>query len=271
VKTLHVRMQRHETNAKALAIWLDAHPQVEKVIYPGLPSHPQHALAKKQQHGFGGMISFVLRGGLDAARRFLSACKLFTLAESLGGVESLIEHPAIMTHASVPADKRAALGIVDGFIRISVGIEDLADLKADLSEAFIEAGGGIPTRKVIQAIGTVNGLRSTIYKVDDLAKAKAFYTSALGRPPYFDQPFYVGYDVDGQELGLDPDVSSLRPGPGGAVAYWKVDYLEAACERMAKHGGKVFEAPHDVGEGIRVAVVTDVCGNLVGLIETSEA
>jgi cystathionine gamma-lyase len=135
-KTLHVRMDRHEANARAIAAWLAEHPQVEKVIYPGLPSHPQHALAQRQQRGFGGMISFVLRGGLAESRRFLSACQVFTLAESLGGVESLIEHPAIMTHASVPAENRAKLGIVDGFIRLSVGIEDLSDLRADLDRAF---------------------------------------------------------------------------------------------------------------------------------------
>jgi len=135
-KTLHVRMDRHEHNAMSLATWLAKHPQVEKVIYPGLPTHPQHALAKRQQHGFGGMISFVLRGDLEAARRFLSTCRVFTLAESLGGVESLIEHPAIMTHASVPPDNRKKLGIVDGFIRLSVGIEDLADLQDDLERAF---------------------------------------------------------------------------------------------------------------------------------------
>jgi cystathionine gamma-lyase len=140
-KTLHVRMQRHEENARAIAPWLEAHPQVEKVIYPGLPSHPQHALASRQASGFGGMISFVLRGGLDEARRFLSACRIFTLAESLGGVESLIEHPAIMTHASIPPDRRAALGIADGFIRLSVGIEDLADLQGDLERAFAAARG----------------------------------------------------------------------------------------------------------------------------------
>jgi cystathionine gamma-lyase len=138
-KTLHVRMDRHEANARALAAWLERHPQVEKVIYPGLESHPQHALAKRQARGFGGMISFVLRGGLDEARRFLSACQIFTLAESLGGVESLIEHPAIMTHASVPADRRAALGIADGFIRLSVGIEDVGDLQGDLERAFAAA------------------------------------------------------------------------------------------------------------------------------------
>ena len=138
-KTLHVRMQRHEDNARAIADWLASHPQVEKVIYPGLDSHPQHALARKQQRGFGGMISFVLRGGLDESRRFLSTCRIFTLAESLGGVESLIEHPAIMTHASVPADRRAALGIADGFIRLSVGIEELDDLRDDLDRAFAAA------------------------------------------------------------------------------------------------------------------------------------
>jgi cystathionine gamma-lyase len=138
-KTLHVRMERHEHNARALATWLSSHAQVDKVIYPGLESHPQHALARTQARGFGGMISFVLRGGLDEARRFLSACKIFTLAESLGGVESLIEHPAIMTHASVPPENRAKLGIVDGFIRLSVGIEDEADLRGDLERAFAAA------------------------------------------------------------------------------------------------------------------------------------
>ena len=138
-KTLHVRMDRHESNARAIATWLAGHPQVEKVIYPGLDSHPQHAIAKQQQRGFGGMISFVLKGGLDESRKFLSACQIFTLAESLGGVESLIEHPAIMTHASVPPDNRKKLGIVDGFIRLSVGIEDVADLQGDLERAFAAA------------------------------------------------------------------------------------------------------------------------------------
>ncbi|HEY4242087.1 MAG TPA: PLP-dependent aspartate aminotransferase family protein [Kofleriaceae bacterium] len=135
-KTLHVRMDRHESNARALAEWLEGHAQVEKVIYPGLKSHPQHALAAKQCRGFGGMISFTLKGSLEESRRFLSACQIFTIAESLGGVESLIEHPAIMTHASVPADRRAALGISDGFIRLSCGIEDLDDLRGDLDRAF---------------------------------------------------------------------------------------------------------------------------------------
>jgi cystathionine gamma-lyase len=138
-KTLHVRMQRHEENGRAIAEWLAKRREVEKVIYPGLASHPQHALAKQQQRGFGGMISFVLRGDLEAARRFLKACRIFTCAESLGGVESLIEHPAIMTHASIPAEMRKTLGIVDGFIRVSVGIEDLDDLKADLDAAFAAA------------------------------------------------------------------------------------------------------------------------------------
>lgn len=136
IKTLHVRMDRHQASARALAEWLEGHEQVERVLYPGLESHPQHELACRQQRGFGGMISFNLRGDLDAARRFLSACQVFTLAESLGGVESLIEHPAIMTHASVPPERRQALGIDDGFIRLSVGIEDLSDLRADLERAF---------------------------------------------------------------------------------------------------------------------------------------
>jgi cystathionine gamma-lyase len=138
-KTLHVRMERHESNARTLAWWLDKHPQVEKVIYPGLESHPGHALQKRQAKGFGGMISFVIKGGMEASRKFLSTCKIFTLAESLGGVESLVEHPAIMTHASVPKETRDKLGIVDGFIRLSVGIEDVADLQADLEASFAAA------------------------------------------------------------------------------------------------------------------------------------
>jgi predicted enzyme related to lactoylglutathione lyase len=120
----------------------------------------------------------------------------------------------------------------------------------------------------VAGTGTLRSLRSTIYKVDDLARAKAFYTAALGKPPYFDQPFYVGFEVDGQELGLDPDVSSQRPGPGGAVAYWRVDDIAAACALLREHGGKAVEPPHEVGGGIQVAVVADVCGNLVGLIQT---
>jgi len=141
IKTLHVRMARHEENARALAEWLSGHAQVERVIYPGLTSHPQHELACRQQSGFGGMIGMDLRGDLEAARRFLKACHVFACAESLGGVESLIEHPAIMTHASVPADKRRELGINDGFIRLSVGIEHLDDLRNDLEVAFAAAAG----------------------------------------------------------------------------------------------------------------------------------
>jgi cystathionine gamma-lyase len=139
VKTLHVRMERHEANARRIAAFLAAHDQVERVIYPGLESHPQHQLALRQQRGFGGMISFELRGDLEAARRFLKACALFACAESLGGVESLIEHPAIMTHASVPPERRRELGIGDAFIRLSVGIEDGDDLIADLEGAFAAA------------------------------------------------------------------------------------------------------------------------------------
>ena len=135
-KTLHVRMQRHCENAMAIAQWLTRHPKVEKVIYPGLASHPQNELAKRQMRAFGGMISVVLKGGLEPARRFLERVELFSLAESLGGVESLIEHPAIMTHASIPAAARAALGIVDGFVRFSVGIEDEGDLIRDIERAL---------------------------------------------------------------------------------------------------------------------------------------
>jgi cystathionine beta-lyase/cystathionine gamma-synthase len=135
-KTLAVRMRQHEANARELAAWLEAHPAVERVIYPGLASHPQHALAARQASGFGGMISVVVRGGLERATRVLERCELFSLAESLGGVESLIEHPAIMTHASIPAPVRAGLGIVDGLIRLSVGIEHVEDLRADLARAL---------------------------------------------------------------------------------------------------------------------------------------
>jgi cystathionine gamma-lyase len=136
LKTLHVRMKEHEQNASEIAKFLEAHPKVTKVLYPGLPSHPQHELARAQMHGFGGMISFEVKGGLNEATRVLEKTRLFTLAESLGGVESLIEHPAIMTHASVPAENRKALGISDSLIRISVGIEDVKDLIADLSQAL---------------------------------------------------------------------------------------------------------------------------------------
>ena len=136
VKTLSVRMRTHEENAINIADFLTEHPNVEKVIYPGLESHPQHELAKSQMNGFGGMLSLYIKGGLSESNKFLKQLSLFTLAESLGGVESLIEHPAIMTHASVPIKERNELGITDNFIRISVGIEDVDDLKADLKQAL---------------------------------------------------------------------------------------------------------------------------------------
>src|SRR3954466_13194488 len=136
LKTLALRMAHHCDSALAIATWLDRHPKVRRVFYPGLASHPQHALAKKQMHAFGGMISLELAGGLDDTRRFLERCQLFALAESLGGVESLIEHPALMTHGSVPVEVRAALGISDTLVRLSVGIEDADDLIADLSAAL---------------------------------------------------------------------------------------------------------------------------------------
>ena len=139
VKTLHLRMQRHSENAMDLATWLEKQKGVERVIYPGLGSHPQHELAKRQMRAFGGMISVVLKGDIENARRFLEACELFALAESLGGVESLIEHPAIMTHASVPAAQRQAAGIGDQLVRISVGVEDVEDLRADLAHALAAA------------------------------------------------------------------------------------------------------------------------------------
>jgi cystathionine gamma-lyase len=139
VKTLGVRMSRHQENAFKVAEFLSGHPKATKVVYPGLASHPQHALAKRQMKGFGGMLTFEIRGGLAAAHSFLAACKLFSCAESLGGVESLIEHPAIMTHASVPPENRARLGISDGFIRLSVGIEDAGDLVEDLTTALARA------------------------------------------------------------------------------------------------------------------------------------
>lgn len=136
IKTLPLRMQKHCENAMELANWLEKHPKVQHVIYPGLPSHPQHALAREQMHAFGGMISLTIHADLEATKRVLSRCEVFTLAESLGGVESLIEHPAIMTHASIPKETRQTLGIHDGFIRISVGVEDIEDLKSDLQQAL---------------------------------------------------------------------------------------------------------------------------------------
>jgi cystathionine gamma-lyase len=142
-KTLHVRMQRHVENAQKVAAWLEAHPAVEKVVYPGLPSHPQYALAQKQMRGPGGMITFVIKAAkkpaLERARTMLRETRLFACAESLGGVESLIEHPAIMTHASIPPATRQKLGISDGLIRISVGIEHVDDLIGDLTQAMERA------------------------------------------------------------------------------------------------------------------------------------
>jgi cystathionine gamma-lyase len=129
-------MDRHEKNAGKIAEFLKGHPKATKVNWPGLETHPQHKLARTQMKGFGGMMTFDIKGGLEAARKFLKATKVFACAESLGGVESLIEHPAIMTHASVPKENREKLGISDGFIRLSVGIEDAQDLIDDLNNAF---------------------------------------------------------------------------------------------------------------------------------------
>ncbi len=134
-KTLDVRMERTNRNTQVIAEFLDGHPKVTRTIYPGLPSHPHHALASRQMRGFGGLISFDT-GSMDAARRLLGRVKLMALAESLGGVETLISHPAVMTHASVPVERRAALGISDGLVRVSVGIEDIDDLKDDLAQAL---------------------------------------------------------------------------------------------------------------------------------------
>jgi cystathionine gamma-lyase len=136
IKTLAVRMDRHCANARQLADWLSRQPQVQRIYYPGLPKHPGHEVAKKQMRDFGGMISVSIKGGKDAALKFLTRTKLFSLAESLGGVESLIGHPATMTHASIPAEIRQARGIDDGLVRLSVGIEDVKDLQADLQQAL---------------------------------------------------------------------------------------------------------------------------------------
>jgi len=138
LKTLALRMERHCANALSLATWLEQHPKIRLVRYPGLHSHPQHALARRQMQGFGGMITIYLDSDLAGARRFLENTKLFSLAESLGGVESLIEHPALMTHGSIPAEQRTALGIDDTLIRLSVGVEDLDDLRGDLADALVE-------------------------------------------------------------------------------------------------------------------------------------
>lgn len=140
LKTLPIRMRAHAENAMKVAAFLEGHPLVDRVLYPGLKSHPQHELAKKQMSGFGGMITFFIKGGMDSSRKFLESVKIFALAESLGGVESLIEHPAIMTHASVPAEQRKKIGIDDSLIRLSVGIEDFEDLLADLKQAFAQLG-----------------------------------------------------------------------------------------------------------------------------------
>jgi len=138
-KTLALRMDRHCSNALTIARHLETHPRVERVIYPGLPSHPQHALAARQMDQFGGIVSFELEGGLEAANRFASSTRVFALAESLGGVESLIETPASMTHASIPAEQRRSAGLADGLVRLSVGVEHVDDLLADLEQAFRSA------------------------------------------------------------------------------------------------------------------------------------
>lgn len=136
LKTLHLRMKAHCENAQVIAEWLEKHPKVERVAYPGLKSHPQHALASRQMQGYGGMVSVWLKGGFEAAKGFMEKLELFACAESLGGVESLANHPAVMTHASVPAERRAALGVTDNLVRLSVGVEDVADLLAELEDAL---------------------------------------------------------------------------------------------------------------------------------------
>jgi cystathionine gamma-lyase len=136
LKTLHLRMQAHCANAQTLAEWLTAHPAIEQVIYPGLKDHPQHALAARQMDGFGGIVSIRVKGGFEGAKRFCERIRLFTLAESLGGVESLVNHPATMTHASVPIERRAVLGIHDDLVRLSVGVESIDDLQRSLEEAL---------------------------------------------------------------------------------------------------------------------------------------
>ncbi|HEY6358186.1 MAG TPA: PLP-dependent transferase, partial [Vicinamibacterales bacterium] len=140
-KTLALRMREHDRNARAVADFLAGHRDVDKIYYPGLAKHPQHELAKRQMRGFGGMVSFTLHGGPERARAFASSTKLFSLAESLGGVESLICHPATMTHGSIPKDVREARGVTDGLLRLSVGIEDARDLLADLEQAFKASSG----------------------------------------------------------------------------------------------------------------------------------
>ena len=136
LKTLHLRMERHNQNALAIARWAEGHAKIERVLYPGLASHPQHDLAKRQMDGFSGIVTIFIKGGLKQTRRFMERTRLFYLAESLGGVESLANHPAIMTHASIPRAKREALGITDNLVRLSVGVENVDDLIADLEQAL---------------------------------------------------------------------------------------------------------------------------------------
>jgi cystathionine beta-lyase/cystathionine gamma-synthase len=136
VKTLHLRMARHSENGMAVAKYLEAHPKVERVSYPGLPSHPQHDIAKRQMSAFSGMITFELKGGLESGRVLMNSVKLCSLAESLGAVETMITHPATMTHVEVPREEREARGLTDGLVRISVGIEDVEDIVADLEQAL---------------------------------------------------------------------------------------------------------------------------------------
>jgi cystathionine beta-lyase/cystathionine gamma-synthase len=138
IKTLPVRMDRHCSNAMKLAQYLSAHPKVERVLYPGLASHSHHSLARKQMAGFGGMISFYLKGDFQACKRLLNHVRIFTVAESLGGVESLIEHPSSMTHSSDPREERERIGVTESLVRLSVGIEDIDDLVTDLSQALEE-------------------------------------------------------------------------------------------------------------------------------------
>ncbi len=139
LKTLHLRMERHAENAQKVAEYLEAHPKVERVIYPGLPSHPQHEIAKAQMSGYSGMISFELKGGIPAGKALMNGVELFGLAESLGAVETMITHPATMTHAEVPAEDRLARGLSDGLVRLSVGIEHVDDIIADLEQALAKA------------------------------------------------------------------------------------------------------------------------------------
>jgi cystathionine gamma-lyase len=136
LKTLSLRMERHSDNAQQIAEWLVAHPKVNRVLYPGLSGHPGHEVASRQMRRFGGMVTVDLKGGLEFSKKFLERCELFALAESLGGVESLIEHPAIMTHAAIPRETREKIGITDGMVRLSVGIEDCGDLIEDLRNAL---------------------------------------------------------------------------------------------------------------------------------------